>query len=225
VWRLPLQLLWVTHPVHVVAVSYVVQRVESLMGLFVLATLYASVRALEGSRRRAWMWLALLTCGLGMGTKEVMVGVPLLAVLMESGLLLQVVARCLARTSRALFRSPRRPGSCSSCLSPLTLGNLSAGAHASSLTSFDYFRMQCVIVTSYLALIFHPLHLVFDYGDALTSIPVPTRISEWGPGLLVLTGLGVLALFRVVARAAGYRLSRSLVLRAAGAEQQLSFRS
>jgi protein O-mannosyl-transferase len=40
-------LLWAVHPVHTGSVTYVVQRAESLMGLFYLLTLYCAIRAGE----------------------------------------------------------------------------------------------------------------------------------------------------------------------------------
>ena len=58
-------LLWTIHPLQTEAVTYTVQRAESLMGLFYLLTLYGFVRR--------WYALSVLACLLGMGTKEVMV--------------------------------------------------------------------------------------------------------------------------------------------------------
>jgi tetratricopeptide (TPR) repeat protein len=69
-------LIWVVHPLQTESVTYVVQRVESLMGLFYLLTLYAAIRATEGRRRAAWTALAFVSCALGMATKEVMVTAP-----------------------------------------------------------------------------------------------------------------------------------------------------
>src|SRR5262245_32905589 len=37
--------IWVVHPLQTASVTYVVQRVESLMGLFYLLTLYSAIRA------------------------------------------------------------------------------------------------------------------------------------------------------------------------------------
>ena len=45
---LAVALLWAVHPIQTGAVTYVVQRVESLMGLFYLLTLYCAIRADEG---------------------------------------------------------------------------------------------------------------------------------------------------------------------------------
>jgi hypothetical protein len=43
-------LLWTLHPLQTEAVTYIIQRTESLMGLFVLLTLYCFIRAAEGTR-------------------------------------------------------------------------------------------------------------------------------------------------------------------------------
>lgn len=44
-------LLWALHPMQTEAVTYVIQRAESLMGLFYLLTLYGFVRALDANSR------------------------------------------------------------------------------------------------------------------------------------------------------------------------------
>jgi len=46
-------LLWAVHPLHTQAVTYIVQRVESLMGLFLLLTVYCAIRAAEIFRLKA----------------------------------------------------------------------------------------------------------------------------------------------------------------------------
>jgi protein O-mannosyl-transferase len=76
-------LAWVTHPLHTAAVTYLVQRVESLAGLFYLLTLYCAIRAWDARRRPAWTAGALASCALGMATKEVMVTAPVMVVLWD----------------------------------------------------------------------------------------------------------------------------------------------
>ena len=71
-------LLWLLHPLQTQAVTYVVQRGESLMALGMLAALYASLRAAQGRHRAVWGGAAVLACAAGMGVKEVAVVTPLL---------------------------------------------------------------------------------------------------------------------------------------------------
>ncbi len=41
-------LVWIVHPLQTEVVDYITQRTESLMGLFYLLTLYASIRVMAG---------------------------------------------------------------------------------------------------------------------------------------------------------------------------------
>ena len=70
-------LIWTVHPLHTGAVTYIIQRAESLMAMFFLLTMYCAVRALSSRRHRAWSGMAVACCALGMGVKEVMVTAPL----------------------------------------------------------------------------------------------------------------------------------------------------
>jgi len=74
-------LIWSVHPLQTEAVTYIIQRTELLMGLFYLLTLYSSIRGWRGSR--LWFGAAVISCTLGMGSKEVMVSAPLLVLLYD----------------------------------------------------------------------------------------------------------------------------------------------
>ena len=87
-------ILWALHPLQTEAVTYVVQRAESLMGMLYLLTVYCFVRGAgagvsepgrpaAGPGPAAWFVLAWLACLLGMATKEVMVTAPVLALLYD----------------------------------------------------------------------------------------------------------------------------------------------
>ena len=67
-------LLWVVHPLTTASVTYVIQRVESLMSLFYLLTVYCAIRAWDPrAGGGAWMAASVAACILGMGTKETMI--------------------------------------------------------------------------------------------------------------------------------------------------------
>ena len=90
-------LLWAVHPLSTMAVTYVWQRGESLMGLFFLAVLYAIVRLAQGGKRWLWSAVALLSFFAGLGTKETMVTVLPVAVLFDGALLSPSILAALSR--------------------------------------------------------------------------------------------------------------------------------
>lgn len=75
---LAIALLWTVHPLQTEAVTYVVQRAESLMGLFYLLTMYCFIRGVESRWPGRWYALSVAACLLGMGSREVMVSAPLM---------------------------------------------------------------------------------------------------------------------------------------------------
>ncbi len=76
-------LLWILHPLQTEAVTYVIQRTESLMGLFFLLTFYCFIRAVSSPRPWPWRVLTVLACLGGVGTKEVAATAPLLVFLYD----------------------------------------------------------------------------------------------------------------------------------------------
>jgi protein O-mannosyl-transferase len=76
-------LWWLLHPLVTEVVDYTTQRTESLMGLFLLLTLYASIRARDRRRGLAWTAVAVAACIAGMASKESMVVAPLIVLLYD----------------------------------------------------------------------------------------------------------------------------------------------
>lgn len=164
--------LWAVHPLQTEAVTYIVQRVESLMGLFYLLTLYAFVRGVEdGKGSRGWLGLSATACLLGMGTKEVMASAPLLVLLYDR----MFVAGSWAAAWRA-----RRWYYVALGATWLWLGWLvwQAGQRDGSvgfrtgILAWHYGLTQCRAVAHYLRLALWPQPLVFDYGMALVRDPM-----------------------------------------------------
>ncbi|MGQ9661576.1 MAG: tetratricopeptide repeat protein [Kiritimatiellia bacterium] len=188
--------LWLVHPLGTAAVTYIVQRCESLMAFFYLLTLYCAIRGFELShlprastqcnrRVQRWFLAAVLACALGMGTKEVMFTAPILVYLYD-----------------AIFESP-------SFAAPLTrragFYALLAGTWTISIGLFFttlrektpeltllspriYLLTQAGVVLHYLRLAFWPHPLVVNYNwpstTSLRNAAVPVAIISV---LLVLT--------------------------------------
>lgn len=75
-------LLWLVHPIQTESVTYIVQRLESMMGMFFLASIYAILRSSE-NRPVIWQTLAVIAGWLCIGTKEVGLMLPLVALLFD----------------------------------------------------------------------------------------------------------------------------------------------
>ena len=165
--------LWALHPLLTQAVTYTVQRAESLMGFFYLLTLYAFLRSVEGhpsddngakSRRGWWFGLSVVACVLGMGTKEVMATAPLLVLLHDRTF--------VAGSFSAAWRR-RRSFHLSLAATWLVLGALvlSTGGNRGGTVGvgvgiplWAYPLTQFQALGRYLALSIWPHPLVFEYG-------------------------------------------------------------
>lgn len=187
-------LLWLLHPLQTSAVTYVVQRAESLMGLFMLLTLYCTIRATDSrtSQPAAWGGVAVVCCAMGMCSKEVMVVAPIVA---------------------GVWVWTFRPAALGSGRTLALLGGLAAtwlllawlvatDARAESVgftlggwTWWSYLRTQTAVIAHYLRLTIIPAPLVFMYDWP----PVATWTSV-APQVLLLLALGVATVMATVRR-------------------------
>ncbi len=76
-------LLFLVHPLQTQSVTYIIQRGESLMGLFFLLTLYCFVRGIDSPRTWLWAIASIAACALGMATKAVMVVAPVIVLIYD----------------------------------------------------------------------------------------------------------------------------------------------
>ena len=162
-------LLWVVHPLHTSAITYIVQRVESLMGLFYLLTLYCAIRASEGPGRVWAAAAAVAACAAGMGTKETMVTAPLMVALWDylfggsekgrpTKIRWRLVGALAATWLLLAFLVSREFRGPSVDLSPGTI--------------WLYLRTQAEVIVHYLRLAFYPSPLVFFYDWPLVPAPI-----------------------------------------------------
>jgi tetratricopeptide (TPR) repeat protein len=161
---LTVALLWTLHPLQTEAVTYIIQRTESLMGLFFLLTFYCFIRSVEAPRPRRWQVLAVVACLLGVGTKEVAAVAPILVFLYDRTF--------VAGSFRGAWRRRRwlHLGLAATWL-PLALLVSSTGWNRGGTSGFAvgvaplaYWLTQFKAVACYLKLAVWPHPLVFEYG-------------------------------------------------------------
>jgi len=188
-------LLWTLHPLQTESVTYIVQRAESLMGLFYLLTLYCFIRGAraDGSRARPWCAVSIASCLLGMGTKEVMVSAPLIVLLYDRTFLAGTFSEAWRR------RMPVYIGLAGTwlVLPFLILSTHSRAGTAgfgSGASVSGYALTQFSAIIHYLRLCFWPHPLVFDYGTALA--PRSFRLLACALGVIGLAAATVWTLIK-----------------------------
>lgn len=179
-------LLWGVHPLHTSAVTYIVQRAESLMGLLYFFTLYAFVRSLDAQHPMLWWSLAGLACLVGVGVKEPIVTAPL-AVFAYDWLLVSGSSRAIYQRHRSLYFL--LAASWIALGLKLWAGSYvgAVGVHFSDITPWTYLKTQAGVIWHYLKLVFWPQPLLLTY-----FWPPPRGWTEYIPqGFALLTILGI----------------------------------
>ena len=157
-------LLWTLHPLQTEAVTYVIQRTESMMGLFFLLTLYGFIRSVSAPRPGLWRVVTVLACLGGGASKEVAAVAPVLVLLYDRTF--------VAGTFRGAWRRRRWLHlSLAATWVPLALLVASTGWNRGGTAGFNvgvspwgYWLTQFDAVARYLRQAVWPHPLVFEYG-------------------------------------------------------------
>lgn len=195
-------LLWLVHPLQTESVTYVVQRAEGLMGLFYLLTLYGLARGAAAEAPGRWYAAAVLACALGMGSKEVMVTAPVVALLYDRTFLAGTFREALRRR-RALYAALAATWAVLAVPVQVAFGLArdagggGTGFRVKGLTSLDYALSQPGVVLHYLRLAFWPSPLCLDYGWPVARTP-----ADIMPPLLAVLALLVLTCWAIWRRPA-----------------------
>ncbi len=163
-------LIWVLHPLQTEAVTYVVQRSESMMGLFFLLTLYSFIRSLSTPRAWRWQALSVLACLCAVATKEVAATAPLLVFLYDRTFVSGTFAEAWRRRRWVHL-------SLAATWLPLALLVASTGWNRGGTAGFNvgirpgaYWYTQFEAVTRYLHQSIWPHPLIFEYGTFWSSV-------------------------------------------------------
>jgi len=182
-------LLWLVHPLQTESVTYVVQRYESLMGLYFLLTLYCTVLGAQADKPRDWYIATLVACCLGALSKEVIAVAPLVVLLYDRAFLsgswrdawrkrwplylgLLLPAAFLLFVTRNFFVGD---------------GGGSAGFAMKDVSAWEYLRSQPAVILHYLRLSFWPDRLILDYGWPVAE----STLAIYGLGAVILLLLGI----------------------------------
>jgi tetratricopeptide (TPR) repeat protein len=190
--------LWALHPLQTQAVTCVLGRTESMMGLCYLLVFYCTLRWWFSPSSRGWMAGAFVACAAGMAAKEAMVTAPILLAIFER----MFVAPSWRELLRRRWRFYAPLFGTWLILAPLVwqAGTRGGTAWAVKLSlpgqpdkflmPWQYFYSELGVVLHYLSLAFWPSGLCLDYGW-----PIATTAAQILPSLV----LGVMAAATVVA--------------------------
>jgi protein O-mannosyl-transferase len=174
-------LLWAVHPLGTGAVTYVVQRAESLGAFMILATVLVAVRGMLATDAGRCTWALPLVASVSAlaGTaKETSVAIPFITLLIDRSLLSGSWRGTLRHWPWHVVAAASWP---SVALMLTALGGRGSSAGLDSASPWLYLLTQAKAIWLYFSRIVWPQGLVFDYGDFLSS-----GLAESG-GWLVLT--------------------------------------
>lgn len=198
---LTVALLWALHPLQTEAVTYIVQRAESQMGMFFLLTFYGFIRSVEAPHPRRWRIFSWAMCFCGVASKEIPIVLPVLVLLYDrtfvSGSFREAWRRhrwmhlALLSTWGPLFLFVASTG-----------GNRSGVFHLSDVSMWvGHGLTQFEAIAHYFWLTFWPHPLAFEYGE-MTVAPTFMEALPWA---LPVTALAVATLVAIWRRpAAGF---------------------
>lgn len=174
-------LLWVSHPLNTQAVSYVIQRAESMAGLFYLLMFYCLLRYVEPQKQQIalipgqtqakkqdhkYLWAVGVVAAylMGLGTKEVIVTAPIVLFLFDRTFVTGAFRKTLNLRWKlyAALASPYLL-----VLAMLATGSFtdeaSAGFGITAISPLGYLLSQGEVILHYLRLAVWPWPLVLDY--------------------------------------------------------------
>lgn len=191
-------LVWMVHPIQTQSVTYVVQRTESLMGMFYLLLFYCAVRGSQSPRPTLWYALGVSSCLLGSFTKEVVVTAPVLLYLYDAVFLCDSWSAPLRKRWRLHL-------ACFASVVPLvhlTLLDIfssevqAQGFGSKVVTSSEFARTQPEVILHYLKIIAWPQDLCLDHRWPVQVDPRKIVQAAVPIAAMVLVSLVLLALRR-----------------------------
>ena len=179
-------LLWLVHPIQTQAVTYIIQRGESLAGLCYLGILYALLRShTSWHHPRAWLCVSLTCLVLGFCSKEILMTAPGAVLLFDRVFLARSMREMLGRRwGYYLVFLAIWAGFVSWHLSRALAIDKGIGFGMEAVGPKQYALTECGVLLHYLRLCVWPVGQAIDY-----QWPWCRTVSEAMPALAVVFAL------------------------------------
>lgn len=160
-------LLFLLHPLHIQAVTYIVQRLASLAALFYVVTMFSFVQArLNPQKRVMWFTICIISALLAFFTKQNTFTLPISLLLIEI-CFFSISFKTLLRfglISAGIVGIIFIMLSLSLNYQPFSLEAMQAlTKETDKISRLDYFASQMQVIWIYLKLFFYPSNLHIDY--------------------------------------------------------------
>jgi tetratricopeptide (TPR) repeat protein len=155
--------LWVAHPLQTESVTYVIQRAESMAGMFTLSSLYCFVRSLDSSATTRLKTISVASCVLAMLSKAVAVVTPALILMFDAFFAAGSIAAAI-RQRKGYYCAVA-----ATWLVPALIfafpneSSASAGPGLNIAPPLVYLLIQTQVILHYVRLAFWPADLCIDY--------------------------------------------------------------
>lgn len=160
-------LIWSLHPMQTSGVTYIVQRCESLMGLFFLLTLYCAIRGWQSPKTIPWHLTAVLSFLLGGGSKEVIIAAPVIVMIYDIVFINESIKEAFRKSW--LMYAGFLFGLILLLIPAFHGGSVPKLMDRTTIPIWHYWLTQPEVILHYVRLAFWPSGLCFDYGWPLSG--------------------------------------------------------
>jgi tetratricopeptide (TPR) repeat protein len=188
-------LIWLVHPLQTQSVTYIVQRCESMMGMFYLVALYCSIRSFDSSRRSWWYAGAIAACAGGMLSKQVMVTAPVMVLLWDFLFAAGSIKKALVRRWPLYAGLTATWGMLAATVVAAPV-NLTAGFAVDTVSPLAYLKSEMPVMVYYLRLSIWPSPLCLDYY----GWPKAGALAEVAPYAVTIVTLGAMTAWAIYRR-------------------------
>ncbi len=157
-------ILWMVHPLQTESVTYIIQRTEALMGLLYLLVLYGLIRGATSGGSRWWYVAAVMSCLLGMATKEVTATAPVIILVYDRIFLAGSFREAWRQRYGFYLALAATWGMVPLLLISTGFYGGTTGFAVKTFSWWSYLLTQPGVIVHYLGLTFWPSGLCLDYG-------------------------------------------------------------